>query len=109
MAATAETIHGELRDPAAASVSPASNSFFHPSANDPEQPAPAHRPRPAPPLQSVRAVTDREEDDFGAADNILERHIAAPAARRRHSAVVGVVAVVAHHEEMPGRYEVGRR
>src|SRR5215469_10380366 len=109
MAATAETIHGELKDSAAASASPASNSFFHPSANDPEQAVPAHRPRPAPHLPSVRAVTDREEDDFGAADDVLERHIADPAARRRHSAVVGVVAVVAHHEEMPGRYEVGRR
>src|SRR5690348_341894 len=74
------------------------------SANDREQAAPTHRPRPAPHLPSMRAVTDREEDDFGAADDILERHIADPAPRRRDPAVVRVVTVVAHHEEMPGRY-----
>src|SRR6266481_6759092 len=79
-----------------------------PSANDREQAAAAHRPRPAPHLPSMRAVTDREEDDLGAADDILERHIADPAPRRRHFAVVGVVTVVAHHEEMPGRHYVGR-
>ena len=56
----------------------------------------------------MRAVTDREKNDLSAADDILERHIADAAARRRHSAVVGVVAVVAHHEEMPGRHDVGR-
>src|SRR5262249_22839195 len=79
------------------------------SANDPEQAVPAHRPRPAPHLPSVRAITDREEDDFGAADDALERHIADAAARRRISAVVGAVAGVGNHEDMPGRHEVGRR
>src|SRR5204863_393116 len=49
------------------------------------------------------AAADREEDELRLADEVLERHIAD---RRHHSAVGGVVAVVAHHEIMSGRHLV---
>src|ERR1043166_7715571 len=39
-------------------------------------PAPAHRPRPAPDVPRVFALGDREEHYLGAADQVLERHIA---------------------------------
>src|ERR1700682_5585249 len=71
------------------------------SSNDREQPAPAQRRRPAPHLPGMPAVADREEDDFGLADQVLERHIADPAAGGRDPAVERIVTVIAHHEKMP--------
>ena len=49
---------------------------------------------------------DREEDDLGAADEVVERHIADLA---QHAAVGRVVAVVAHHEVVAGRHRVDLR
>jgi hypothetical protein len=46
---------------------------------------------------------DGEEDHLGAADDVLERHVAD---RRLHAAVGRVVAVVAHHEEVARRHGV---
>ena len=46
------------------------------------------------------AAPDREEDDLGPADDILERYVSD---LTEDTAVGGVVAVVTHHEEMPGR------
>ena len=57
----------------------------------------------------MRTVADREKDDFGSTDDVLERNIADPAALGRDPAVEGIVAVVAHHEEMAGRHHVGLR
>src|SRR4029453_13044688 len=68
--------------------------LLRPLSNDREQPGPAHRPWPAPELPGLLTLGDREEDDLGAADQVLERH---EANRRFHAAVGGVVAVVAHH------------
>src|SRR5262245_58550225 len=68
--------------------------------NELEQPAPAHRPWPAPKLPSLLARGDGEEDDLGAPDQILQRH---EADRRFHAAIGGIVAVVAHHEIVAGR------
>ena len=64
---------------------------------------PAHRPRPAPEHPGMLAFGDREEDHLGAADQILLRHVADLA---EEPAVGGVVAVVAHHEEVAGRHHV---
>ena len=76
------------------------------SSNDREQPVPAHDPRPAPDLPGRLAVADREEDDLGAADDVVERHVADLA---QHAAVGRIVAVVAHHEVVVGRHGVDRR
>ncbi len=63
--------------------------------------APAHRrPGHSQSLPERCVLVDREEDDLGPADEVLERHLADAglvAGIRR------VVAVVAHHEEMAGR------
>ena len=75
------------------------------SSHDREQPAPADRPWPAPYLPGVLAFGDREEDDLGPTDNVLERHIADLA---EHAAVGRVVAVVAHHEVMTGGHMIDR-
>ncbi len=52
---------------------------------------------------AARALVDREEDDLRPADEVLERHVADAAEVAR---VGGVVAVVAHHEEVVGRHGV---
>src|SRR5207237_54457 len=70
------------------------------SSDDRERPAPAYRPRPAPDVPGGLAVADREEDDLGFADDILERYVAD---RRQHTAIGRVVAIVAHHEIVAGR------
>src|ERR1700682_2514723 len=49
---------------------------------------------------------DREEDDLGATDDVLERHVADTAAFGSHAAVGRVVAIVAHHEIMTGRHVI---
>ena len=66
------------------------------SSDDREQPAPAHRHRPAPELPGALALEDGEENDLRLADDILERHHADLA----EAAVGRIVAVVAHHEIM---------
>src|SRR5262249_45718729 len=71
--------------------------------HDREQPAPPYAPGPAPELPSVLSLPDREEDDLRASDQILERHVSDCGF---HAAVGGVVAVVAHHEEVPGGHHV---
>src|SRR6185436_14538425 len=72
-----------------------------------EDPSPAniHGPRPwAGQAEGVGIVDGcREEDDLGPSHEVLERHEADAVARRLLAAVRGVVAVVAHHEVMPGR------
>src|SRR5262245_27395521 len=70
------------------------------SSYDRKQPAPAHRPRPAPDHPGVLTFLDREEDDLRPAHEVLERYIADTAPRRLHTAVSRVVAIVAHHEIM---------
>src|SRR5215813_3977363 len=72
------------------------------SSDDREQPVPPHRPRPAPERPAALALMDREENDLGAADDVLERH----EADLRGAAVLRVVAVVAHHEIIAGRHLV---
>src|SRR6202041_1670203 len=64
------------------------------SSHDFEYAIPAHGDRPTPDHPGVLALSDREENHLGAADEILERHIA------EHAAVAGIIAVVAHHEEI---------
>src|SRR5262249_21677019 len=76
------------------------------SSYDREQPVPAHGPRPAPYHPGVLALTDGEEDDLSLADDVLERHIANLA---EHATIGGIVAVVAHHEEMARGHLVDRR
>src|SRR5271170_3875996 len=73
------------------------------SSHDREQPIPPYRPRPAPDVPGGLPVTDGKEDDLGAADEVFERDIADLA---EHAAVGRVVAVVAHHEVMPGRHVI---
>ncbi|ENN86272.1 hypothetical protein RHSP_34952 [Rhizobium freirei PRF 81] len=46
-------------------------------------------------------MTEREEDDAGATDEIFSRHITDV-----ETAIVGIVAIVAHHEIMPGRNDI---
>src|SRR3984957_10684103 len=70
------------------------------SSHDFEYAIPAHRDRPAPDHPGVLALGDRKENYLGAADEILQRHIA------EHTAVAGVIAVVAHHEEIAWRHLV---
>src|SRR5581483_9936205 len=72
------------------------------SSDERKQPAPAHRPGPAPRVPLL-AVRDREENDLRASDKVLKRNIADLA---EHAAVGGIVAVVAHHEEMTRRHDV---
>src|SRR5262249_33473545 len=74
---------------------PWSGPWPYGSSHDREQPAPTHREWPAPELPGALAFIDREEDDLGTADDVLERH----GADLREAAVGRVVAVVAHHEE----------
>src|SRR5271157_2317192 len=69
-----------------------------PLAHGLEHAIPAHRPRPAPNLPRRRPLVDRKEDDFGPADQVLERHIADAALIRRQARIARIVAIVAHHE-----------
>src|SRR5260370_41265338 len=69
-----------------------------------QQPPPAHAPRPSPHFPCVLA-TDRKEDDLRAANDILERYVSDLA---EDTAVGGVVAIVAHHEDVPGRHLIDR-
>src|SRR5262245_5086253 len=71
--------------------------------HDREQPPPPYAPGPAPDLPGVLPLPDREEDDLRAPDQILERHVSDCGF---HPAVGGVVAVIAHHEVVPGGHHV---
>src|SRR6185369_6339127 len=73
------------------------------SSDDFEEAIPAYCPRPAPERPGMLAFGDGEEDHLGATDQILLRHIADLA---EEAAIGGVVAVVAHHEEVAGRHGV---
>src|SRR5258708_30223744 len=74
--------------------------------DDREQPVPTRRPQPAPDLPDILALKHREEDDLRATNDVLKRHIAD---LTQDAAIRGIVAVVAHHEVMVGRYQVDRR
>src|SRR6202021_898075 len=77
--------------------------MFRRSSHDFEYAIPAHRGGPAPEHPGMFALGNGEENHLGAADQILERHIAH---RRQHAAVGRVIPVVAHHEEMVRRHGV---
>src|SRR5260221_13683812 len=77
-----------------------------PSADPAEQAAPADRPRPAPEPPDALALLHRKIDEFGMVKNVGGRHRAVLA---EHPAVARIVAVVAHHEIVPGRHGVFRR
>ena len=70
------------------------------------QAAPANLERPPPEFPPWILRIHREEDDLGAAHQILHRH---EADAIHETAVGGVVAVVAHREDMVGRHQVFRR
>src|SRR5205823_5791873 len=70
-----------------------------------EQAVPAYRPWPFPEFPGGRVLVDREEDHLGATDQVFDRDIAD---RRENAAIGRIVAVVAHHEEMPRRHLVDR-
>src|ERR1700692_2028479 len=69
------------------------------SVNEGEQPLPAGGFRPLPEFPEFRAAIGGEEDQFGLADKVLGWNVAYIGA-----AVVGIVAVVAHHEVVAGRH-----
>src|SRR6266446_10128705 len=68
-----------------------------------EQSRPPDRPRPAPYLPDIGTL-DREEDDLGAADQVLERHVAYVG----EPAVFGILAIVTHHGIVTWRDGVDR-
>src|SRR6266446_10712285 len=68
-----------------------------------EQAAVTDRERPLPQLPKSRRPVDREKDELGSPDQILSRHVADG---RKHSAILRVVAIIAHHEVFAGRYSV---
>src|SRR3984957_4525692 len=70
--------------------------------DDIEKPRPGDVPRPVPDRPGRAAALEREEDDARVADQDIERDVA----DRGKAAVLGVVPVVAHHEEMIGRHRV---
>ncbi len=63
-------------------------------------PAIADGKGPFPDFPDAGAAVGREKDDFRLADKILERHIPDMLA-----AVLGIIAVVAHHEVMAFGYD----
>src|SRR5262249_50053160 len=65
-----------------------------------EKSAESERCRPAPDLPGGRPIPDREVNDLGPSDNVVERHIPYFV---EIAAVGGTVAVVAHHEIVSGR------
>src|SRR6476620_1892389 len=73
-----------------------------------EEAQPTYRGRPFPDLPEGRIGLDREEDDIGAADEVLVRNIAYAAARGilGKSAVERVVTIVAHHEIVVRRHDI---
>src|SRR5262245_44331033 len=75
------------------------------SSNDRKKAAQAERRWPAPDLPGSGTVADREVDDLGTADNVLERDIANLI---QDPAVGGIVAIVSHHEIVAGRNLVDR-
>src|SRR6516162_394720 len=79
--------------------------FARGSSYDREQPVPAHGPRPAPYHPGVLTFPNGKENNLGAADDVLERHIADLA---ENAAIGGIVAIVAHHEIMTGGHLIDR-
>src|SRR5262249_27001317 len=75
------------------------------SANDRKKAAQAERRWPAPDRPGSGTVADREVDDLGTTDNVLERDIANLV---QDSAVGGIVPIVSHHEIVAGRNLVDR-
>src|SRR4030095_4335802 len=75
------------------------------SSYDREQPIPAHGPRPAPYHPRVLAFENREEDDLGPPDDVLERHVPD---LTDNAPIGGIVAIVAHHEIMAGGHLIDR-
>src|SRR5690606_20935894 len=68
-----------------------------------KHPVPAQGAKPGPRLEQRCAGVDRNPPDFGAADEILLRHIADAAEFDRHAAVLRIIPIVAHHEEVMRR------
>src|ERR1051326_2423570 len=101
------------RDPARASRAAIANScrslLMQPtragprSMDRPHHVVPADGPGPFPNFPG--AAAHRKEDELGRADQVFERH----EPHVGEAAVLGVVAVVAHHEIMPGRDRVDAR
>src|ERR1700724_1945360 len=75
------------------------------SADDREQPRPADGPRPVPDVPGRLAAFEREEDDAGVAD----QQVGCDVADVGKAAVLGIIAIVAHHEVMAGRHRVDVR
>src|SRR5579872_4598364 len=71
-----------------------------------ENAIPAHCRGPFPELPGAGVLVDREEDDLRAPLEIFEGHIADLAQDAR---VLGIVAVIPHHEVMPGWHRVDGR
>ena len=69
------------------------------STDRPQQPVVADGERPLPDFPEARLAVDREEQDLGPADQVLERD----EADMVDAAVERVVAIVAHGEDMAGR------
>src|ERR1700735_2942077 len=65
-----------------------------------ENTIPANCLRPVPEHPAIGALTDGEENYLGPPDQILEGHVAPCAA------IIGVIAVVTHHEEGTFRHLV---
>src|SRR5258708_15652945 len=87
-------------------MAPASARLPPRSGDASEQPVVADRKRPFPDFPPTRRAVGREKDEFGLADEVLGRDVAD---RRKHAAVLRIVAVVAHREIMIGRHVVDRR
>src|SRR6266481_9130854 len=68
-----------------------------------EQAGVADCERPFPQLPKSRRPVDREKDELGSPDQILRRHVTDG---RKHTAILRVVAIIAHHEVFAGRYSV---
>src|SRR5215204_1996291 len=71
-----------------------------------EHASPPDCPRPAPKFPGAGPCADRKEDEFGATNDIFERHVSD---HRKHSAVGRIVTVIAHHEIVLRRHAIEKR
>src|SRR5882757_3126707 len=74
-----------------------------------EEPRDAETGQPGPHRLAADAEVPRSDHGVGAADQIIDRQQPDTAVAHRHAAVGGVVAVVAHHEQMVRRHGHFRR
>src|SRR4029077_20846564 len=71
-----------------------------------ENAIPANGRGPFPKLPGAGVLVDREKDDLGAPLEIFEGHVADLA---QHARILGIVAIIPHHEVMLGWHGVDGR